>query len=302
MTTPCGVGHIVLSVVVASSRERALLEACLRSLVEQCTAADAELIVARSLRPGDADVLRERFPLVRLVDAEPGSDLPRLRGLGLQAARGDAALLTEDHSVADSRWVELLGRAIRDADIAGGGMGNAKTERAIDWAAYFAEYGLYAWTRRAGAGPTALLSGANVAYGRRCLREIAAWALAGEWENVSHDRVRARGGTLRFVPDAKVYQNHSYRFAHFWVNRYEHGRDYARARIAHHPDTSRAARFAACAVLPAVLLARVARDAASVHPVAFVRALPFTLCFLSAWSMGEAAGYWRGPTRLDAGA
>jgi GT2 family glycosyltransferase len=276
-----------------------LLEACLRSLVEQCTAAGAELIVARPLQPGDAEMLRERFPGVRLVAAEPGSDIPRLRGLGLQSASGEAALLTEDHCVADRRWVEVLRTAIADADVAGGGMGNAKIERAIDWAAYFAEYGFYAGTRRGGAGPTTLLGGANVAYGPRCVRDVATWALAGEWENLSHDRVRARGGTMRFVPDAKIYQNRSYRFADFCADRYEHGGDYARGRMAQRPDMSRAVRLLACAVLPAVLLARAARDAASVNPVAFIRALPFTLCFLSAWSMGEAVEYWRGPNHGD---
>jgi hypothetical protein len=76
------------------------------------------------------------------------------------------------------------------------------------------------------------LTGANVAYHRSIVGDVIAWASAGEWENVAHERLRARGSSLHFVESAPVFQNKSYEFWDFCVRtRYQHGRDYARTRL-----------------------------------------------------------------------
>jgi hypothetical protein len=50
-----------------------------------------------------------------------------------------------------------------------------------------------------------------------------------------------------------------------------------------------------------VIVSRVARAAAPTRWGAFLKALPVTLAFVTAWSVGEAVGYIRGPVRALGG-
>lgn len=285
-----------ITIVVASNRSRVLLNACLASLIPQCKRASAELIVARACTGWELVELRAAMPSVGFVAAPASATIPQLRGLGMAEATGDIVALTEDHCVADDAWVEtLLRHANGSADVIGGGMGNAQRSRALDWAAYFAEYGFFAETRREQADSVQpLLTGANVAYKRRVVSEVAQWARQGEWENVAHNRLWARGSVQRFVSSAAVYQNKNYRFTEFCVDRYEHGRDFARKRLAENPGSRRWLLLCATPLLPALLTLRVARASARNRWTTFLRALPATFAFLTAWSFGEAVGYMRG--------
>jgi hypothetical protein len=171
-------------------------------------------------------------------------------------------------------------------------MENARRDRAIDWAAYFAEYGTY--ISEAAAGEAQQLTSANVAYGRSVVGDVVAAAREGHWENVAHDRLAAQGRTVAFLTTAAVYQNASHRFPDFCRDRFAHGRDYAVKRLAEGGSGRRWLYLAGTPLLPFLLTGRVAKAAGRSRLGAFVRALPLTLLFLSAWSAGEAAGYLRG--------
>jgi glycosyltransferase involved in cell wall biosynthesis len=290
-----------ISVVVASNRSRALLDDCLAALLDQCERARAELIVARDDDEDGLESIAQAYPTVRVIPVKRGASIPELRGAGMREATGDIVMLTEDHCVPGPQWVDELCLGVdKVADIAGGGMDNAQRKRAIDWAAYFSEYGLFA-TTRTDTGADMQLTGANVAYRRSIMDDVVAWASAGEWENVTHERLRARGSSLHFVESAPVYQNKSYQFWDFCRDRYEHGRDYARTRLVEQVGARRWLLTAVTPLLPLVIVARVARAAAPTRWGAFIRALPATLAFVSAWSVGEAVGYIRGPAERPAG-
>jgi glycosyltransferase involved in cell wall biosynthesis len=284
-----------LSVVVASFRQRALLDQCLASLMPQCAEHGAEIVVARCCPRGEFEELEKAYPSVLFVPAPDGSGVPYLRSQGLAAAEGDVVALTEDHCVVASDWLAQLAVAEQaGADVVGGAMDNARRSRAVDWAAYFAEYGFFAQSgNQPGAAP--LLTGANVAYSRRVVGDVVAWARQGEWENVAHSRLLARGSTMQFLRTAAVYQNQSYRFWDFCRDRYEHGRDYARRRLVGAPAARRWVYGTGSAILPFLLVSRVARAVAPANRRAFIRALPITFAFLTAWSVGEAVGYLLGP-------
>ena len=286
------------AVVVASNRDPALLHACVASLLPQCVAAHADLIVARAGALAPEDIDRLTACGVRLLFAPADATIPELRGRGMQGAVADLVAVTEDHCVADAGWLEALQRAAgTDADVIGGGMDNARRARAVDWGAYFSEYGFFSSERSATPGTDAppLLTGANVAYARSVAGRVAAWAIAGDWENVAHRRLAAEGRLLRFAPRAVILQNKSYAFGSFCVDRYEHGLDYARTRLALDGTHRRWVLFAATPVLPFLLTIRVARAAARGRLATFLRAVPATFAFLGAWSLGEAVGYLAGP-------
>ena len=279
-----------ISVTVAANRAPELLRACLTSLVPQCSAHAAELIVVRAGPGSELEQLARDWPTVRFIAAPLDATIPQLRGLGLQAATGDFVALTEDHCVAAPDWLSALVAAAGPEVVAvGGGMGNAQTRRAVDWGAYFSEYGFFDASRPA--GDDALLTAANVAYRRPVLRQVTEGALAGDWENVVHGRLQAQGLATRFASRAVIRQNRTYHLGDFCRDRFEHGRDYARARLAEEPGTNRWVRTLACVALPFVLTLRVARAAGRSDPAAFLRALPATFTFLAAWSIGEVAGY-----------
>lgn len=285
-----------VSVVVASNRDKALLHACLGSLLGQCQRMNAELLVARAGAAADLAALGKTYPSVRFVAAPPDASIPQLRAIGMAQASGDIVALTEDHCVADTNWVEALTHSANaDADVVGGGMDNARRTRAVDWAAYFAEYGFFAPDRPERPDGNPLLTGANVAYNRRVIADVIGWAQDGEWENVAHTRLVARGSMLRFARTAAVYQNQTYSITAFCADRYQHGRDYARKRLTEEPGTRRWVLLAASPLLPPLLTWRVARASARTRWGTFLRALPATFIFLTAWSVGEAIGYLRGP-------
>ena len=285
-----------VSVVVASNRDKALLQACLGSLLSQCQRLNAELLVARAGNASDVTAFAKTYPSVRFVTAPLDASIPQLRALGMAQASGDVVALTEDHCIADANWVESLTQSANsDADVVGGGMDNARRSRAVDWAAYFAEYGFFSTDRPEPQG-TPLLTGANVAYKRHVIADVIGWAQDGEWENVAHTRLVARGSMLRFARTAAIYQNQSYSVSSFCVDRYEHGRDFARKRLVEEPGARRWFLLAASPLLPPLLTWRVARAAARGRWGTFIRALPATVLFLTAWSIGEGVGYLRGPS------
>jgi GT2 family glycosyltransferase len=291
-----GTGPTV-SVVIASNRDKALLHACLGSLLGQCQRMSAELLVARAATASDVAGLAKTYPSVRFVTAPTDASIPQLRAIGMAQASGDVVALTEDHCIADENWVEaLMQSAHGDADVVGGGMDNARRSRAVDWAAYFAEYGFFSTDRPENNG-TPLLTGANVAYKRHVIADVIGWAQDGEWENVAHSRLVAQGSMLRFARTAAIYQNQTYSLRAFCVDRYLHGRDYARKRLAEEAPNKRWVLLVASPLLPPLLTWRVARAAARSRWGTFIRALPATFVFLTAWSVGEAVGYLRGPAR-----
>ncbi|MDP6540778.1 MAG: glycosyltransferase, partial [Planctomycetota bacterium] len=287
---------------VASFRERRLLEECLAGLAPEAEARGAAVVVARSGDEAERLALAQAHPGVRFVGAPAGTSLPELRGLALEACAGDRVALTEDHCVPAPGWLAGLeaGHA-EGALVVGGAMGNRHTGRALDCGAYFAEYGFFA-PGAARAGGSVAPTGANVSYRQPLAGEIAGWFRAGLWENVANQRLRERGTEVRFQPEALVLQNHRYRLGAFCRDRFEHGRAFARRRLVDEGGGRRWPYLAFTPVLPLLLLWRVAAAARLGQEAAFRRALPFTALFLSAWAVGEAAGYARGPARETAGA
>lgn len=296
---PGAAGGASVSVVVTSIRSPSLLEASLEALLPQCVDRGAEVIVARADSPAELADLARRFPNVRVAAAPAGSDIPRLRGTGMLLAAGDLVAVTEDHCLVQPGWLEALATAARDADVVGGSVGNARSARAVDRAAYYSEYGFFSWTRPPDAAGTPALTGANVAYARTVTAEVARWALDGAWESVVHQRLAARGCRLAFAPDARVLQNATFGFGAFCVDRWQHGRDHARARSAGQRPLRRWLRVCGSPIVPAVLLWRVYRAAAGQGHLPFLTAMPWTVGFLAAWSAGEAAGYASGAERQE---
>ncbi|MBW2242715.1 MAG: glycosyltransferase [Deltaproteobacteria bacterium] len=287
------------SVAVASFREQELLDDCLAGILPQARELSAEVVVARAGAVEGTSSLSASHPEIRVIAAPADASVPLLRGLALEACRGQRVALTEDHCVPQPGWLAALDRAHdKGAEVAGGAMGNARTDRALDCGAFFAEYGFFG-PDAAGEGQPFSPTGANVSYLGDLAREIGAWFSDGLWENVANQRLAARSTRVAFAPEALIHQNHTYALGAFCRDRFEHGLAYARRRLIDEGGPKRWVYLGFTPLLPFLLLRRVAGAARRGREGEFLRALPFTLVFLAAWSVGEAAGYLRGPGEAE---
>lgn len=288
--------HPEITVVLASLRPRSIVEAALATLVPQCRRVGARLVVARRAMEADESWLARAAPGCHVVPCSPDDDVPRIRGRGLAATAGTWVALTEDNCIADPAWLDRLSHHFGSgAAVIAGTMGNAATARAIDVGAYFAEYGFFGPGHRDRS--TVLATGANVAYRQDLVPRVAEWALAGEWEDAIHSRLAAEGTRFGLAADVIVRQQLRYTLAGFARDRFQHGYDFATVRVRGFSPIRRIAWAAGAALLPGILAARIWRSTGREQPGAFLRALPYTLGFLTAWASGEAAGYLRGAPR-----
>ena len=92
---------------------------------------------------------------VRWLAAEPGAGVPRLRRLGLDAARAPVVAFTEDSCRLGPGWVEAWLQAFRDPLVpaATGPVAPAMGDSALDWAVFFCEYAPFLPSGREGVGP-----------------------------------------------------------------------------------------------------------------------------------------------------
>lgn len=278
------------SVVLASCRSPDQVAAALARLRPQCTALGFQLVVARA---GGWDDPPDLLAGAHVVPCPAESTIPELRGAGLSVATGEWVAMTEDNCVVAPGWLAAMADAMSGGgDVAGGSMGNALPDRAIDSGAFFAEYGFFGpFERDRGPAAAPLMTGANVAYRNTIQAAVARWANEGMWEDVIHGRLAQQQARFVLAPRARVDQNLHYGVGAFCRDRYEHGRDYARVASAGLGGGRRLVRVVGSGALPPVLAARIWRSSGRVSPGAFVRALPFTLIFLAAWAVGEAIGY-----------
>ena len=116
----------------------------------------------------------------------------------------------------------------------------------------------------------------------------------GFWERELHRLLAQEGMNLVFIPEIRVTQHGSFGFQRFLRQRFQHGRQFGRSRLRGRSPALRAvATLARRPDSGAVFLGTdprcVARSGRDLGP--FLVALPVLLCFLLAWSLGEASGY-----------
>lgn len=283
---------LTLSVVIASFRSEELLRQAIARLEPQCIALDAELIVARAADEWTID--DPRRVNYRAVRCPRNSTVPELRGAGIAIGSGEWVLVTEDNCVVATDWVERMQRMFgTGALVVGGTMGNAHPESAVAAAAFYVEYGYFGQARRdLGTGASPFLTGANVAYHCSIAGEVASWAASGAWEGDIHHRLKARGVPFALAFDAVAFQNTRCGVREFCSDRFAHGNTYALTRSRAWGRLRCTLAALATPILPFMLTWRAWRNSGKTDAATFVRALPCTLLFASAWALGEAYGYW----------
>ena len=256
----------------------------------------AEVIVAFRGISDLAALLGSRFPRVRFVRGPADASVFLLRALGVHETRGRLIAMLEDHSAVCAGWAQvILDAHSAGLMICGGPIENDAKSEAYDWALYFAEYGIYMPPMPA--GPTPILSGVNIAYDRETLlscRQV--------WESVFYETdvnaaLASAGHNLYMLPEACVTSRLRMRMGEAMKHLFIGGIHFGDFRKAQCGPLARRLWLIAAPAVPLMLLLRIIRLTLTRRPgrmIQIIRALPYLLLLLGAWSAGEARSYARG--------
>ena len=284
-----------LSVVVASVNGRPYIERCLEALDGED--ADIEVIVPDWTDAATRDVVRRRWPEIRLISFDAPKAVPELRAAGIASARAPRVAVIEDHCVAPQGWASRVVAAHnRGHAVVGGPVRNGATRRIRDWAAFFCEYSAH--MEPMPEGEVASLVGMNVSYDRRALVAIADLLEEGRWETWLHPRLRERGFALYCDPALAIEHVRDFDFRVFAAQRYHYARSHAGMR---NPELGKL-RILYFLGSPLIVPLSASRIIASVlskrrHRTRLVAAFPLVLVYLTIWAFGEAVGYALGGGR-----
>jgi GT2 family glycosyltransferase len=287
----------VVSVVIASVNGLPYPLSCLQALQTQETDIPIEVLVADCTGPSTVAAIRERFPSTRILTFDTPTSVPALRAAGIAVARGRLVAVTEDHCVPRPDWIQRIVEVHERTGWAavGGGVVNGSTERTVDWAVYFCEYGHM--MSPVPAGPSEVIPGMNVAYDFDQLEAMRDVFAEGMWENFLHDRLRAAGYTMGLDPSIVVAHDKYFTVPMFLFERYHLSRAFAGGRVAGSSLPVRLAWAAASTALPGLLVLRAVRNVwrRRAYRRRFLLAFPLVVLFSVAWSIGEFVGYLTGP-------
>ena len=219
-------GPQTTSVIVATRDRPQRLRACLELLRAQ--AADEVLVVDDGSRDEAAVAAAAREGGARLVRQAPAG-VATARNTGVEHARGDLLLFTDDDCVPADGWAAALSDGLRDgADVVAGPVHAGRPERAVDVAWQLISDrlvdGSYLLGGNFGARSTAL---ADVPFDAR-------FDGVGAEDRDWWQRVRNRGLRVDFVPEASIDHEPDLGLMRFARKQVRYGRGAYRFRARHH--------------------------------------------------------------------
>jgi len=288
-----------VSIVIASQHGGAFLLDTVGAFVE--AARDAEIVVVECA-PDAGAAVRARWPAVQVIHLDPPRTVPQLRAAGLRAAASPIVAMTSESCRPAPGWFAALLRAHESRpDAVGGALEPGSTDRLIDWAVFFCEYGRY--LPPLAAEPRWDLPGHNVSYSRGALAAIDDLVARGTWEPLWHWRLAARGATLIRDGSLTVVLERRYTLTGFVRERFAYGRSFAAQRMEGAPLVRRVLFTIGCAALPAVVLVRILGAVLPKrrHLGWLLLSVPYLAVFACVWAAGEALGYAAGAGRAHHG-
>ncbi|MGH9802055.1 MAG: hypothetical protein ACRD82_16960 [Blastocatellia bacterium] len=304
--------EIELSILVTVVSGKAGVRRCLEALRPQVQAITAEIIVPYDAWSPEVGELKTEFPevcfhLISDLGAAASADISshqhrlydRRRAVGLSLVRGRLIAMTEDLAVPAPDWIGQIMSAHKNQpySVIGGTIDNA-IDRPMNWALYYCDFGRFGSplpARNAG-----FVSDINVSYKREAIESVRDIWREAYHETTVHWAMRERGIELRLDPRLKVYQHRPpMTFAKAFRERIEWGRVFAETRIGAIGFPRGIFFILAVPLLPAVLLARVAKHMLRQRRTfsQMVAALPLAAGLLIGWAWGELSGYMSGPVR-----
>lgn len=288
-----------LSIVVVAFVGEQYLERLLDALGPQITERMEVIVVCDALIANIAG-FRARYPTVDFARFEGRRPPANLRAIGVARASGRVIALVEDHCVPAPDWVaQMLAAHRSDAVAIGGAMEKGfppgtRSDSALNWALYLADYSRYALPMPEGRSGAA--SDCNVSYKREALEETTSSWSREFHENIVHAELEKLGRLVWFSPRIVVHEQRSMTWSGTLRDRYSFGRLFGSTRVVNASPVKRAAMSAAALLLPPLLVVRVAGNVVRRRRYfgALAKASVPLVVVASAWVAGELVGYITG--------
>ena len=287
-----------ISVIIASYNSRGTVEVCLKSLAEQATPREYEVILVDSSTDGTGQLVEEKYPHVIIHRCSERKFAGDARNLGISKARAKLIAFIDTDCQAESDWIEKIVRAHESPYPAiGGAIANGTPDSYVGSAAYFCEFS--GWMP--GRLPRLMddIAGANMSY-KKDIFDKYGYFIQGTYcsDTEFHWRLGKDGLMLRFDPSIRVSHHNIDRFGKFLNHEAFHGRCFAKVRMkAQGFSRLRRLIFVAFSpLLPLRLLYKIMRNsiASGSYLRRFLWVSPLVLLGVIYWSFGEALGYARG--------
>ena len=287
-----------LSILVASYNSKATIEKCLKSLFSQKTSHAFEVIVVDSSQDGTGNLVKDKFPEVRLHEFPERKYVGTARNQGISLARGDIIALTDADCIADENWVHEIIKAHCTPHLAiGGAIANGNPMSYVGWAAYFCEFSAWIPTQRPGWKED--IAGANMSYKRETFEKFGKF-IEGTYcsDTEFHWRLHRGGHRLRFEPSMLVSHQNISHFAQLMRHEYKHGKNFATVRVKSQKFSlgRRLLYVFLSPLLPLKLFLErglMALNSPS-YLFHFFKASPLLFFAVFSWSTGEVVSYIRG--------
>ncbi|HVF49493.1 MAG TPA: hypothetical protein VNA19_05375 [Pyrinomonadaceae bacterium] len=285
----------LMSVVVITPDCFATVSKTVRHLRAQNVCGSLELVIVApskdALAPDEAAL--SHFLRYKIIEVGPVSSTARMRAEGVRHSSAPVVALVEDHAYPAPGWAAaLVERHREDWAAVGPVMLNANPRSVTSWANLLIEYAQ--WLEPSESGEREHLPGHNGSYKRDILLAYGERLEAMlDAESILHWDLRARGHRLFLESKARtMHQNFSVPFSSLTL-RFNGGRLFASARARAWPLWRRALFTLAAPLIPAVRLARIAREMrAPGRPRHLLpRVLPALAVGLVADGAGELVGY-----------
>jgi glycosyltransferase involved in cell wall biosynthesis len=284
-----------LSVVVASHNARATIEECLSALLAQQHDGVGDIVVVDNSTDGTAEIIRSRFPGIKLL-VEPHSALiPELWTVGIRQTSGGVVAITTAHCIPRRDWLSQIRKVHGEPVPAiGGAIENDKSAGLVDWAIYFCRYSHYMLPFPQGFALE--IAGDNASYKREYLDRFQHVWRDGFWEPAVHAELKKAGYRLLLEPSIVINHKKSFGFWSFMKQRFQHGIKFGEERASRFSIPKRLLYLILSPVIPLIFLVRITRQVVRRrrHSRKLLEAFPILLLFLLAWTFGEVTGYLRG--------
>jgi len=189
-----------------------------------------EVIIVAPKNEEREKLFREKYPWVRLIQAEEAIPGGHFRNIAVKQARGKYLAFFEDHVIVHANYLNnLVSSFDKGYDIVGGSVANGNPEKISSWVQYFCEY--HKWLPCLKEGLRNDLPGSNFACTRHFLQELGTFSQE-RYKLESHffHKARKKGYTLYFTPDVRTSHFNENRAMFFSRKRFQYGRLYAARR------------------------------------------------------------------------
>jgi glycosyltransferase involved in cell wall biosynthesis len=194
------------SVIVPAYRGKATIINCVGSLRQMAADLNLEIVVVESSGDGSAELVRERFPDVRVICSPSQLTAGQARNLGIHHARGRWIFCVDQDCLVPHDWIPRLLQHLQQPGVgaAGGSLAVANPDNLSGWCVYFLEFLNHFPGRRNQVRTNNFLIGANSCWRPEVFTQVAFPDQTLGEDLLLSEMVRAQGYDVIYDPSITV--------------------------------------------------------------------------------------------------